>query len=102
MDGSRDEGSLGPQGLDVMARPTGVDCVVIGYNEPPFASYERLIKTYGEESEAYRDLHFSFVELAGQPLSYVDLLNHADRLAAPHRPGPPTRRFESGEIPNLA
>jgi radical SAM PhpK family P-methyltransferase len=80
----------------------GFDCLVVGYNDPPFPDYERLIRTFGEDSEAYRDLHFSFVDLGGQPFSYVDLLNHVDRLAAPYSNGPSERRFESGDMPNLA
>ena len=75
---------------------------MVGYNEPPFSDYERLIRTFGADSEAYRDLHYSFVDLGGQPLSYVDLLNHVDRLAAPLSTGAVDRRFESGDIPNLA
>jgi p-methyltransferase len=74
------------------------DCIVIGVNEPPFEHYERLIRTYGEDSEAYRDLTFSFVELDGQKLTYVDLLNHAFQLAG----RTPRREFRSCDIPNLA
>jgi p-methyltransferase len=74
----------------------GLDCVTIGYNDPPFAEYERLIRRYGEDSEAYRDLKFSFVEVDGRKLNYVDLLNLVARSAG-H-----AATFASGEIPNLA
>jgi|GEM_PF-3089347 len=40
-----------------------LDCVVIGYNELPFERYENFLRNYGEDSEAYRDLKFSFVNL---------------------------------------
>jgi p-methyltransferase len=70
-----------------------VDCIVIGYNETPFAEYVDTLKSYGEESEAYRDLKMSFVNIEGQPLPYIDLLNQVMNQDPP---------FRSGEIPNLA
>ena len=42
-------------------------CVVIGYNEVPFAKYESFLRNYGENTEAYRDLRFSFVDLDRNP-----------------------------------
>ena len=41
-----------------------LDCIVIGYNEVPFQHYESFLHNYGENSEAYRDLKFSFVTWA--------------------------------------
>jgi p-methyltransferase len=79
-----------------MPAASSLDCVVVGYNDPPFEVYERLLRQYGEDSEAYRDLRFSFVELDGRKLSYVDLLNHASSLAGNGK------GYISGEIPNLA
>lgn len=77
-----------------------LDCIVVGYNDPPFERYERLIRNYGVDSEAYRDLRYSFVELHGRVLNYVDLLNYVDATA--RGASRTDRRFESGEIPNLA
>ena len=77
-----------------------LDCVIVGYNDPPFDRYERLLRNYGVDSEAYRDLRYSFVELEGRCLNYVDLLNHVDAIGRGAATG--TRRFESGDIPNLA
>lgn len=75
-----------------------LDCVVIGYNEIPFEEYERFLGKYGEDSEAYRDLRFSFVNLGGAKLNYVDLLNYTK--------GPNGTEggefFKSCDIPNLA
>lgn len=79
---------------------TPLDCVVVGYNDPPFARYEELIRNYGVDSEAYRDLRYSFVELHGRRLNYVDLINYVDATA--RGASATARRFESGEIPNLA
>src|SRR5262245_13362799 len=77
-----------------------LDCLVIGYNDPPFDSYEALIRRYGKESEAYRDLQFSFVEIDGRPRTYVDLLNYARQS---HVSGDSTiKPLYSGAIPNLA
>ncbi|HEX8559879.1 MAG TPA: PhpK family radical SAM P-methyltransferase [Pyrinomonadaceae bacterium] len=80
-----------------------LDCVVIGYNELPFEQYERFLRNYGEESEAYRDLKFSFVNVAGRKLDYPGLLNYAVREAYPAGGGAGTpAEFRSGDIPNLA
>ena len=84
----------------ITVSPHPVDVIVVGYNDPPFERYERLIRNYGVDSEAYRDLRYSFVELHGQVLNYVDLLNYVDATA--RGAARTERRFESGEIPNLA
>jgi radical SAM PhpK family P-methyltransferase len=82
-----------------MAR-RALDCVVIGYNETPFAEYETLLRRYGEDSEAYRDLRLSCLEVAGaEKLTYGGLLNHALGLA---RGDAGRDLFRSGDIPNLA
>ena len=81
-----------------------LDCVVIGYNEVPFEHYERFLRNYGEDAEAYRDLKFSFVDLGDKKLDYVGLMNHVGSLA---RGGnghslSVNEEFKSGDIPNLA
>jgi len=84
-----------------MSNGQHLDCVVIGYNELPFDRYETLLRQYGEESEAYRDLKFSFINFGDKKLNYVGLLNHVLELAG-HGNGKGVRPFESGDIPNLA
>jgi p-methyltransferase len=79
-----------------------LDCVVIGYNEVPFAEYERFLRNYGENSEAYRDLKFSFVELGNQKLDYVGLMNRVSSLAHGTNGNAPEETYKSGDIPNLA
>lgn len=74
---------------------------MIGYYEPPFDEYERVIRRFGVHSEAYRDLKGSFVALDGAKLTYVDLLNHV-YAAGPPGESSRGRPFVSGEIPNLA
>ena len=77
-----------------------LDCVVIGYNEVPFERYEGLLRRYGEDSEAYRDLKLSFVELHGRKLLYAELMNDMSRLA--RQPENGAEPFKSGDIPSLA
>jgi p-methyltransferase len=80
-----------------------LDCVVIGYNEIPFERYENFLQGYGEETEAYRDLKFSFVNVAGKKMDYMGLLNHTYALAQREgRALTPVETFKSGDIPNLA
>lgn len=82
---------------------SNLDCVVIGYNEVPFADYERFLLTYGEDAEAYRDLKFSFVDLGNKKLDYVGLMNHVASLAKGDNGNSPVMdTFKSGDIPNLA
>lgn len=78
-----------------------LDCVVIGYNELPFDQYESFLRKYGENTEAYRDLKFSFVELGDRKLDYVGLMNHVSGLARGSK-GSPAEDYKSGDIPNLA
>lgn len=82
-----------------MNKSRQLDCVVIGYNETPFEDYEKILRSYGEDTEAYRDLKFSFVDLDGKKLDYVNLLNHVVNLANSREA---TGEFKSGDIPNLA
>ena len=78
-----------------------LDCVVIGYNEVPFVKYESFLRNYGENTEAYRDLRFSFVDVAEKKFDYVGLMNHVSSLAAGNTNGN-GGAYKSGDIPNLA
>ena len=84
-----------------MARNYSLDCVTIGYFEPRFEDYERMVRCLGEESEAYRDLKFSFVHVGGRKMNYAELLSHAYRQAVGQDDGTEDE-FKSGDIPNLA
>ncbi|MFN7960158.1 MAG: PhpK family radical SAM P-methyltransferase [Thermoanaerobaculia bacterium] len=75
----------------------GLDCVVIGYNDPPFERYAELLRQYGVDSPAYRDLKLSSVTLDGKMMGYVDLLNRSLGEAWGRDP-----RLRSGDIPSLA
>jgi len=79
-----------------------LDCVVIGYNEIPFDGYENFLRKYGENTEAYRDLKFSFVDLGAKKLDYVGLMNHVSSLARGTNGSAPEEAYKSGDIPNLA
>ncbi len=83
--------------------PQTLDCIVIGYNEVPFQHYESFLHNFGENSEAYRDLKFSFVDMGGVKMDYVGLLNHVLREADPQGRSELAREgVKSGDIPNLA
>ncbi len=80
-----------------------LDCVIIGYNEMPFELYENFLRKYGVDTEAYRDLKFSFVDLSGRKLDYVNLMNYVYSLAGNNKTGAIiNQEFKSGDIPNLA
>ena len=80
-----------------------LDCVLIGYNDPPFESYAGILRQYGEDSEAYRDLKTSFVQVDGQKLNYADLMNYVyERAQGRDGSAYSSGALKSGEIPNLA
>jgi len=84
-------------------KANSLDCIVIGYNELPFEQYEHFLSNYGEESEAYRDLKFSFIDIEGKKLDYPGLLNYAIGLARSDPGGLSLdNSLKSGDIPNLA
>src|ERR1044072_773859 len=76
-----------------------LECVVIGYNETPFEEYETLLRGYGADSEAYRDLRFSFVNINGRNMNYIGLVNHVLGVA---NGGESKDDLKSCDIPNLA
>ena len=80
-----------------------LDCVVIGYNEVPFERYEKFLRSYGENTEAYRDLKYSFVDLEGKKLDYMGLLNHVIKSSGSANDAmAQNSELRSGDIPNLA
>lgn len=80
-----------------------LDCVLIGYNDPPFERYAGLLRQYGEDSEAYRDVRTSMVQVDGRKLNYVDLMNYVhERARGESGEGYAEGPFRSGEMPNLA
>jgi radical SAM PhpK family P-methyltransferase len=84
-----------------MATEGRLDCVVIGYNEIPFERYEEFLRAYGVDTEAYRDLKLSFVDIGGRKMDYVGLMNYVYGLAT-HGQAGAEQGFKSGDIPNLA
>ncbi len=88
--------------IDIMGKQREIDCIVVGYNELPFAEYENLLRQYGEDSEAYRDFNLSFAEAGGEKRLYGDLMNYATGLAGGQNGGAYPEVFRSGDIPNLA
>jgi len=86
-----------------MSAVDNLDCIVIGYNEIPFDTYESILRVYGANSEAYRDLKFSFLDLGEKKLSYVGLLNLTlNNVNAQHGHIGIEGNLKSGDTPNLA
>jgi radical SAM PhpK family P-methyltransferase len=86
-----------------MKPATQLDCVVIGYNELPFQRYESFLRNYGQDTEAYRDLKFSFLEIGEEKLDYLGLLNRIFETARKEGSGAKLpAELRSGDIPNLA
>lgn len=86
-----------------MTSENHLDCVIIGHNEPPFEVYEGFLRAYGEDSEAYRDLKFSFIDFDGKKLNYVDLLNYLYGAARENSTGSTAGdELKTCDIPNLA
>lgn len=79
-----------------------MDCIVIGYNETPFDEYEGMLRIYGTGSGAYRDLKYSFVDLLGSKLTYIDLLNEVFQSKQGTAKDPIQDSLKSCDIPNLA
>jgi p-methyltransferase len=74
------------------------DCIVAGFDAPLFERHEARLRSDGEASEAYRELRFSFVDVDGRKLTYVDLLNEAQRRGG----GEPARHFTPWPASNPA
>lgn len=85
-----------------MTHVNALDCILVGYNEVPFDKYVELLGNYSRDSEAFRDLKFSFVDLNGKAVNYVALMNYAVKSATGARWEIEEGPFKSGEIPNLA
>lgn len=86
-----------------MSNSSQLDCVVIGYNEIPFQRYESFLRNYGVDTEAYRDLKFSFVDLGGNKMDYPGLMNYVYGLSGQSKSDAnANQEIKSGDIPSLA
>jgi radical SAM PhpK family P-methyltransferase len=89
--------------LSMMTSRRRLDCILIGYNETPFDKYESFLRNYGEDTEAYRDLRYSFIDLGDKKVSYVGLLNNVINSTSEGGKALTAKdEFKSGDIPNLA
>src|SRR5689334_21811107 len=64
------------------------DCLIIGFNDPDFAEYEKLIRAMGPKNGAYRDLTWGFVEYNDRPQRCLDLMSHFYFQDKPKPPRP--------------
>lgn len=62
-----------------------IDALIVGYNDPDFASFVGSVRSLGVHSGAYKDLSLAFVNHNGRPYRALDLLSHfRDGSQAPH------------------
>ncbi len=52
-----------------------IDCFLIGHNEMKFSEYEKMVRSMGETSGAYRDLNYSFLTYKNHLYTLPDLIN---------------------------
>ena len=52
-----------------------IDCFLIGHNEMKFSEYEKMVRSMGETSGAYRDLNYSFLQYKNHLYTLTDLIN---------------------------
>jgi p-methyltransferase len=74
-----------------------LDCLVIGYNDPPMAFQEHRIMSGATDSPERRVFMREHLLVDGERLACMDVIN---RFAAPALGGQPY--FHVGEVPNLA
>lgn len=51
------------------------DCLIIGFSEMSWESYEGLVRSIGTQSPTYRDLALAFVRLDGKSYRALDVVN---------------------------
>lgn len=73
-----------------------LDCIVIGYNDVPFASLVDKHRPLQKYSGTYGELKTNSVLIAGERKNYMELLNHV--TTAIHGSNPNLNAFE---VPNL-
>lgn len=79
------------------SRTAGLDCLLVGHHEIPFAEHEGLVRERGEDLPGYRDLKLNFVNRGDAKVSHLDLFNQAWSRAH----GGPDARFQLGGPPHL-
>lgn len=53
-----------------------IDCLFIGHNEMNFHDYEKMVRTMGINSGAYKDLNFSFISYKGKHYTAPETYNY--------------------------
>ncbi|WP_158226965.1 PhpK family radical SAM P-methyltransferase [Amycolatopsis vastitatis] len=78
-----------------------MDCLVIGYNEGDFTTSIDTARSKGADSPEFRVLQKNYVELDGQQLTYLDLINRLLDEKSPRADGA-RHHYNVSEVPNLA
>jgi radical SAM PhpK family P-methyltransferase len=76
-----------------------LDCLVIGYNDPPMQYHEHRIVSQDRSFPERRVFMREHLTIEGRRLATMDVLNHHLGRRHPERPGP---YYHVGEVPNLA
>jgi radical SAM PhpK family P-methyltransferase len=76
-----------------------LDCVVIGYNDPPFSFHEHRIMAQEERSPERRAFMREHLLLNGTRMPCMDVVNHYARSSQKVGANP---YYHVGEVPNLA
>lgn len=76
-----------------------LDCLVIGYNDPPFADHERRVMSRDESFPDRRIFMRDHLALDGVRMPYMEAINHLVNQAPT---GPSDNYYHVGEVANLA
>lgn len=52
-----------------------IDCLIVGFNDPPFTDQIEMLRGMGTDSEAFRDVSLAFVHHQGRPQRALELLS---------------------------
>jgi radical SAM PhpK family P-methyltransferase len=75
-----------------------LDCIVIGYNDPPLSYHQHRIMSGSPDSPERRVFMREHLMINDQRLACMDVINHYEsRVQGPGRP-----YYHVGEVPNLA
>ncbi|GIE99510.1 PhpK family radical SAM P-methyltransferase [Paractinoplanes rishiriensis] len=77
----------------------GLDCLVLGYNDPPFSNHEQRVLNRGPDFPDRRIFMRDHLVVDGSRLPYMDVINH---YVGERGIGPPDSYYHVGEVANLA
>jgi p-methyltransferase len=79
-----------------------LDCVVVGYYETPFSSYERTARRMGPDWPEFHLFKRDQLEIGGACRPYLDVLSHLTTRPESAASGTDRGLYHLGEVSNLA